>query len=143
MIIQFPAGFMLLILFVLVWMLYPSVEGFVFSKDPLLGELQQQLSVIHPRFQNMKLYEGSKSYTLNKKHVYICLKDEHGRYYNRNMLVYVILHEYAHVLCPKIDEKEHSKEFFQIFDELLMKATQIGLYNPSIPPLKKYCGVVG
>lgn len=120
----------------LLFYIYFSVERFVYG-DPLLEELQEQLSVLHPKLRNIKLYVGNKSYTINKKHVYICIKDEHGRYYNRNMLVYVICHEFAHVLC---DEINHTEKFFLIFEDLLNKATEHGLYNPSIPPLKNYCG---
>jgi hypothetical protein len=46
------------------------------------------------------------------------------------MLTYVGLHELAHVLC---DEVGHTAKFYQIFDELLDKAHQMGLYDPSIP----------
>lgn len=122
--------------FFLLFYIYFSVERFVYG-DPLLEELQDQLSILHPKLRNIKLYVGNKSYTINKKHVYICIKDEHGRYYNRNMLVYVICHEFAHVLC---DEINHTEKFFLIFEDLLNKATEQGLYNPSIPPLKNYCG---
>ena len=134
-----PPGLILLVALIVVWLLYPTVEGFVLPKDPVLKELQEQLSVLHPRFKSIELYEGKKSYTLNKKHVYICLKDENGRYYNRNMLVYVCLHEYAHLLNVEIG---HGKEFQQIFQQVLNAASERGLYNPSIPPLKQYCGVV-
>jgi len=111
-------------------------EHFV-TRDPLLDELKKQLSVIHPKFKNVELFEGKKSYTINKKRVFVCLKDSKGRYYNRNMLCYVILHEYAHMLC---DEVGHTTKFFNIFDDLLDKAASAGLYNPSIPPLTDYCG---
>ena len=37
-----------------------------------------------------------------KQKVYLCLKDENNEYYNDNMLIYVALHELAHVLCDEI-----------------------------------------
>jgi hypothetical protein len=113
------------------------IEYFKSSKDPVLEDLKVQLADIHPRFENLELYKGDKSYTMNKKKVYICVKYGNGRYYNRNMLYYVVLHEYAHLLC---DEIGHTDKFFNIFDELLHKAAERGLYNPSIPPLDNYCG---
>lgn len=114
-----------------------SLMEYFLPRDPILHELKSQLSIIHPRFQHVELYEGKKSYTINKKKVYICLKDKNGRYYNRNMLCYVILHEYAHMLC---DEIGHTDKFYDVFDDLLKKAGQLGLYDPDIPPLRKYCG---
>ncbi len=113
-----------------------NIEHFT-SRDPVLDKLKTQLSVLHPKFQNVELYEGNKSYTINKKKVFVCLKDENGRYYNRNMLAYVILHEYSHMLCKSIG---HTAEFDSIFDDLLAKASRMGLYDPSIPPLENYCG---
>lgn len=134
-----PSGFWIFIVFIFMWVFYPTIEGFVYQKDPLLAQIQQQVSILDPKFKNIELYEGNKSYTLNKKHVYICLKDENGRYYNRNMLVYVVLHELAHTLSHDVG---HTKTFFENFQNLLERATKAGIYNPSIPPLKKYCGVV-
>lgn len=113
------------------------VEFFSSTSDPVLNHLINQLADIHPRFRNVELYVGDKSYTINKKKVYICLKDKNGRYYSRNMLCYVILHEYAHMLC---DELDHTDKFMRIFDQLLLKATEKGLYNPKIPPISDYCG---
>jgi len=118
-------------------MFFPYIESYIRPQDPLLAELKSQLEVLHPKLKNIELYEGSKSYTLNKKRVYICLKDSFGRYYNRNLLVYVITHEYSHIICPSIG---HTDEFFEIFHNLLNKATDLGLFNPSIPVSKDYCG---
>lgn len=106
-------------------------------RDPVLNELKEQLGELHPKFKNVELYVGDKSYTINKKRVYICLKDEKGRYYSRNMLCYVILHEYAHMLC---DEIGHTEKFGQVFQKLLKQAAERGLYNPNIPPVSDYCG---
>lgn len=126
---------LLLTLYILHY-LFDNIEYFT-SHDPVLDELRKQLSVLDPKFQNIEIYEGNKSYTINKKKIYICLKDSHGRYYNRNMLCYVILHEMAHMAC---DEIGHTSKFHDIFDDLLNKASDLGLYNPSIPPLTDYCG---
>lgn len=113
-------------------------EYFIKSQDPILRNLYSKLSTLHPKFKQIELYEGNQSYTLNKRKIYICMKDEEGKYYQQNMLVYVICHEYAHILC---DEVGHTEKFFTIFDQLLRKAEQLGYYNSKIPPLKNYCGV--
>ncbi len=112
-----------------------KIEHFT-SGDPILDQLRSELAVLHPTFENVEMYRGNKSYTINKEKVYICLKDEHGQYYDRNMLVYVICHEYAHILNKK--PGEHTPHFFSIFDDLLKKAAAAGLYNPNIPPVFKY-----
>ena len=87
-------------------------------------------------FDEIRVYRGDKSYTINKEKVYICMFDEDGEYYNENMLVYVILHELSHVIC---DEIGHTDKFHRIFDAVLERATAEGLYDPSIPVIRDYC----
>jgi response regulator RpfG family c-di-GMP phosphodiesterase len=107
-------------------------------------ELHEKLSILHPKLKTINVYAGRMSETINKKRVYICLKDETGAYYDKNMLTYVLCHEYAHVLCDEIQpHNPHTEKFFLIFKTLLNDAASRGLYNPNIPPLKKYCGVTG
>ena len=125
-----------LIALYLLHMMCSSVEYFT-VKDPILDIIRDELSVLDPRFKNVEIYEGDKSYTINKKKVYICLKDSDGRYYNKNFLVYVVCHEYAHMCC---DEIGHTGKFFSIFDDILQKAERHGIYDSSIPPLEDYCG---
>ena len=79
--------------------------------------------------------KADKSYTVNKKHMHLCLHNEKGDYFNKNMLIYVALHELAHVKCKSIG---HTEEFHAIFDKLLDKATKLGVYNPEIPPVSDY-----
>jgi len=110
---------------------------YFYHRDPVLEEIRSQLSVLHPKFKNVELYEGDKSYTINKKKIYICLKDSDGRYYDRNMLAYVVCHELAHLTC---DEVGHTDKFYVIFKDILKQAAAIGAYDPSIPPLRDYCG---
>ena len=69
----------------------------------------------------------------------MCMTDQENQYYPQNMIVYVLCHEYAHVLCAVVDEEEHSDEFHEIFDELLLRAEQLGMYDPTILPLTNYC----
>ena len=135
--ITFRQILILLLALYIIHTLMENIEYFT-TKDTVLDEIRAQLAVLHPKFQNVELYEGDKSYTINKKRVYICLKNDDGRYYNRNMLVYVTLHEYAHILCNSV---WHTDEFYDIFDELLNKASDAGLYNPSLPIEQEYCGM--
>jgi hypothetical protein len=64
------------------------------------------------------------------------LKDENNKYYDTNMLVYVLLHEISHSIC---DEVGHTKKFHLYFHELLKKAIEMKVYNPDIPIIKNYC----
>lgn len=106
------------------------------SRDPKLAEIRLHLARIHPRGATVELYRGNKSYTINKKKIYLCLYDESRHYYPMNMLMYVAIHELAHCLC---DEIGHTASFFTKFKELLEKAEAIGVYDPDTPPIDNYC----
>lgn len=133
-----------LLMIVLVCLLYlifcRNIDYYLTHQDPLLMELQKQLTGLHPKLKNITIQEGRKTYTINKQRVFVCLKDEYGRYYNRNMLVYVICHELSHVINDEWDVDSHGEKFWRIFDDLLKQAEAEGLYDPSIPLLENYCG---
>lgn len=119
-------------------LLYEEVRESFQSDDPVLLKVKSNLERVNSeKVKDLRFFEGDKSYTINKKNVYICLKDENGGYYDENMLTYVALHELAHSLC---DEIGHTEKFHKIFDQLLEKARQEGVYDPNIPLTEKYCG---
>ncbi len=143
--------FVALILFAL-WLVSIQIEEFELQKDPKLQELRQLLK---PMFQSpftgpilskssktkdvldkIGLYKGDKSYTINKSKIFLCLRDANGEYYGNNTLVFVLLHEIAHVLCS---EEHHTPLFQDILDELVHKAIRYDLYDPSDPVEDNYC----
>lgn len=106
------------------------------QKDPLLIMIRNQLSLLSPMAGSLQYFEDDKSYTINKNKVYLCLRDENKEYYSMNMLMYVSIHELAHVIC---DEIGHTPKFHKIFSELLDKAVILGIYDPSEPLVQNYC----
>lgn len=87
----------------------------------------------------LKLCKGSSSYTIDKNTTYLCVIDENtGKYYQRNMLMHVFLHELGHVIC---DEIGHTKSFDDIFKQLMDEAHEFGIYDKDAPLLSDYCGV--
>jgi hypothetical protein len=126
-----------ILIVVLSWVIYKQVKEYHLQDDPMLYTLKEILKPVHPIFNNIKLYKGDKSYTINKEKTFLCLYDENGDYYPINMLIYVLLHEVSHSLNSK--DIGHTDEFHRIFDELLEKAAKIGVYNPSIPIIQNYC----
>jgi hypothetical protein len=107
------------------------------TQDPVLFNLKKLTSPLHAEIKNLKLYKSDKSYTINKKKIYLCLKDENGKYYPTNQLVYVFLHEFAHYLNK--EDIGHTQTFHDIFQDLLKKAEENGIYNPNIPMIENYC----
>jgi Zn-dependent peptidase ImmA (M78 family) len=114
----------------------PRYDSYTEFYDPKLEEMRERIAVAIPEIRNVKLSGSNKSFTINKEHIYICTKDEKGQYYDENMLMYVLLHELAHVLC---DEVGHTEKYKQIFRTLLHRAHEAGLYDPSNPPIDNYC----
>jgi len=84
---------------------------------------------------------GETSFTVNKKDVYLCLKGDDGVYYEKNLIMMVAVHEYAHILC---NSQDHTPEFHSINKFVLGKAVLWGYYKPidfSSKP-RDYCGLV-
>jgi hypothetical protein len=140
------------------WVINPKqVSGFkadvISDNDPKITEI---VDLIRPIFDKTNMvYSGylsplnnrdimseiefkhaSKSFTINKKVVHMCLKDEKGNYYDNNSLVYVLLHEIAHVINTTVG---HDQMFNNIFNDLLIIAEQKKIYDPNIPMVNSYC----
>lgn len=133
----------LLFIGLLIFVLMNQMNEYYQQTSPLLMEIREKLENFadnpseYETIQKLKFFQGKKSYTINKKKVYLCLYDEYGKPYNMNMLMYVALHELAHVFC---DEIGHTPKFHRIFKEFLIRAEQKGIYDSTIPILKNYCG---
>lgn len=121
---------------IIIYLIYNQVSEYYKQTDPMITELKNKIRVIFPDIDNLKMFEGKKSYTINKQKVYICLKDENGKYYNINNLIYVTIHELSHVLN---DEIGHTPKFYNIFEELLEEAAKKGIYDPTIQMPSDYC----
>lgn len=126
----------IIIIILIFFLLTRFIEEFK-KEDPMLHTIRNKIRPLHPEMvDHIILLEDTKSYTINKKKVYLCLKDENGEYYNDNMLMFVAIHELAHVLC---DEIGHTDKFQDIFQELLNKATELQIYDPKVAPIQDYC----
>jgi hypothetical protein len=141
-----------ILIIILVVLSIHQIETYKLQDDPILNNLRHKittffstdkkwsgnLSTLNNRdiMNEINFYRGTKSYTINKEKVYICLKDENGEYYSENMLMYVLAHELSHVLAVSIG---HTEEFHRIFENLLVELTDAGLYDPSQPIVSDYC----
>ena len=82
------------------------------------------------------------SYTVNKgDEIALCLRSKkNGKLHDLNLVMYVVIHELAHVACPEID---HTELFKKIFIFLLQIAIMLKIYkreNYQISP-HEYCGL--
>jgi hypothetical protein len=87
--------------------------------------------------KNLVMVEDNESYTINKKIIHLCTKEPRsGKYYDKNTLMFVVLHELAHVIC---DDIGHTDTFSIINKALLNHAINHGFYDPSKPFIENYC----
>jgi hypothetical protein len=128
--------FAIIIIFIIIYTMTYLKEQYQQS-DPKLFQIKDNLRMLDPRANKLRIFEDNKSYTINKKRVYLCLKDHNNNYYPMNMLMYVAIHELAHVLCNEVG---HTPKFQNIFKQLLSKAQSLGIYDPNIPVVRDYCG---
>lgn len=111
------------------------------NEDPYTLALVEKIRCIDPIvdaiIDDLRFFEGEKSYTIDKKYVFLCKRDKKtGEQYHNNQLILVLLHEISHALC---DEVGHTKKFDAIFEGLLEKAICAGIYDDSIPHVDGYC----
>jgi len=122
---------------VMVYVVAIQVREYYQQTDPMLKIIKDTLSPLHEKVKDLQFFQGDKSYTINKKKIYLCLKDENEEYYDFNMLLYVAIHELSHVMC---DEIGHTPKFNQIFHDNLILAENLGIYDSTRPIITNYCG---
>jgi hypothetical protein len=117
--------------------IYMQIKDHFSQDDPMIQRVKYMLNEISPEAASkIRIYKGDKSYTINKRNVYLCLKDKNGEYYSINTILAVACHEISHVLCKSIG---HTKEFDEIFKKILKKAEELGYYDPTIKIPTDYC----
>lgn len=117
--------------------------NFIESYDPsasdlsVLAELRAKLITLDPRAAWITMTpHRSKTHTIGKRHMHLCMRDVHGKLYDSNMLMYASIHELAHVINPDF---QHTPGFYKSFSHLLSRAIQLGLYDPTYIMPDTYC----
>ncbi len=89
------------------------------------------------------------TYTVDKQNMHICLRTRNSeeKIYDMNTLMYVVLHESAHLANYSPDGSPiigHGNSFKMIFKFLVEQSIKLGLYNyidyANIP--QEYCGII-
>jgi len=130
----------LVVFFALFLIKYSSTRSYYSHNNPILDRVRENFAKIDPKYVEIPLREGDSAYTENKEVITLCLKDpEHnGTYYDMNTIMYVALHELAHVIC---ESSGHGDEFKKKFSHLLRHAATIGIYDPKKGIPESYCGL--
>jgi hypothetical protein len=93
-------------------------------------------------YENVNDNTEVTSYSVNKgEKLVLCLTDKYGKIHDLNTLMYVGVHELAHMACPKYGHGDVYKKIYRFF---IREAISEGLYkyqDYSIYP-SNYCGIV-
>lgn len=130
---------LLLIIFYSLYKIIHEEKVIYINDEELLTQLKADLYKIDPRSANFNYFSSDASLTEDKRDIYLCLRDENGKYYPYNMLMYVSIHELAHAVSSSIDENHEGLEFNNNFKTLLQQAKDLNLYDSSQPIINDYC----
>jgi len=122
-------------------MLYDTSENFIQDDKQVIQGLKQIVSIIDPKFSSLRIYPGKESQTVDKQNIYLCLKDKLGNYYSTDILLYVLLHEIAHVMSKSYSTNTHNEEFHTNFNNLLRKAYDLQLLDENVNIPQNYCSM--
>lgn len=96
----------------------------------------------HVSLRETSGYSKYTSFSVNKgEELHLCIRSKlHNKFHNINELLYVAIHEIAHIGCPEIG---HTDLFFDINKYLLKEAMEMNIYyynNYDARPIE-YCGI--
>ena len=131
-------GIFILIIGIIFYLVSKQARENYSQYNPMIQTLKEDILSCFPELIHLQVYEGNKSYTINKEKIYLCIRDKNGNYYDKNILMYVLIHEIAHTLCTDIG---HTQQFKDIFDILLQRAKDANIYSHVEIP-KDYCNFV-
>ena len=124
------------VLFITIYSIYNQVFEQFNNDSQIIHDIVRNLNKYFPKINKLDFFEGDESFTLNKKKVYICIKDKFGKVYDSNVLTYVILHEYTHSICPEIG---HTPLYKSMFANIISKAINVGVYVADGQFPEDYC----
>lgn len=94
-------------------------------------------------YLNENLFNMDTTYTINKSSIYFCLspRDSDTGIYDINTLMYVALHELAHIASKSIG---HTIEFYGVFEQLKKFAIKYNIwkYTDYSKNPQEYCGLI-
>ena len=109
-------------------------EPYRIAKEPadmdMVERLKLDLAKLHPNIKVIDLNGlisciPEDSYTENKKHVSICLRNTDGKYFPYSKLLKIGIHELAHVISTGYDPEHKTPEFNNNYSMLMRKAREL------------------
>lgn len=109
---------------------------FSMVKDSKIRKIQKMADTIYENVYKVKkpysIYETSGySKTINKRDIYLVVKNEHGVYFKDETILSVLLHEISHIECKNEPhtEESHSKKFYEIENKFIKEGKKLGYFS--------------
>lgn len=109
-----------------------NVENIRKSLKPIIPPDEYERIKVYDMFEK---YNSDVAYTQQKSKIWICTKSKEGVPESKEVLTYVLMHEYAHAITP--DSIQHDAKFLKSFRELIHKAD---LHNIKYKVSNRICG---
>jgi len=115
---------------------YPEFDQYI---RQLHKNLHKDRSLIYENDPNSKL----TSFSVNKgEEIAFCLRSKKtNELHQLNLIMYVALHEMAHIACPEIGHGELFKKIFKFLTEIAIELKLYKLDNYEANPVE-YCGMM-
>ena len=131
-----------------IWINIKKLDDYLYTSKKNYQNYEKYIDQMHNKLKNTKIQESTDngiytSYSINKgEQIIFCLRSrkETGKLHELNLLMYVVIHELAHVACPEFG---HTELFKEIFAFLANEAIKINIYTKIDFKLnnKEYCGL--
>ncbi len=127
--------FIVFLVFIFILMLTRNREHYKLAKEPadidMVERLKLDLAKLYPNLKDIDLNGlisciPEDSYTENKRHVSICLRNTDGKYFPYSKLLKIGIHELAHVISKGYDPEHKTPEFNNNYGMLMRKARELG-----------------
>jgi hypothetical protein len=128
-----------------------KLNNYLYQNKEKYKEYIIYIDQLNEKLKHTKIQESTDngiytSYSVNKgEQIIFCLRSRDintkNKLHDLNLLMYVVLHEMAHVACP---EYGHTELFKKIFAFLTTEAINLGLYKKIDfnKNNKEYCGLI-
>ena len=127
-----------------------KLKNYLFEEKEKYKEYKEYIILLNENFTESRttIYENTPdsdltSYSVNKgEELAFCLKSKKtGNFHDINLIMYVALHEMAHMACPEVGHGDLFKKIFKFITEV---AISINLYVKEDYYEKpvEYCGMV-
>lgn len=123
------------------------LRDYLVKNKKLYPDYVEYIDLLDKRYDNVIIKENTEnnnytSYSINKgEEIVFCIRSKNdNKLHDVNLLMYVALHEFAHVACPEVGHTPLFNKIFKFFLETGI-ITNIYEYTDYANDSREYCGM--